>query len=48
MPYASDTKIIIASRYEATEVYRINPFVCVKGYHKNIESGKNQEKLSLF
>lgn len=47
-PYAGDTKIIVASRYEAGQVFSIENTIAQKTIPKKFKKVKNQQQLSLF
>lgn len=47
-PYAGDTKIIVASRYEAGQVFSIENTIAQKTRPKKFKKEKNQQQLSLF
>jgi phosphoribosyl 1,2-cyclic phosphodiesterase len=47
-PYASETKIIVASRYEETEVYHIKSNSIVRPSKFVIKAKQNETQLSLF
>ena len=47
-PYTNDTNIIVASRYEETEIYQVKPVAGVKGLKPNNASQHTHEQLSLF
>jgi len=47
-PYAGDTKIIVASRYEAGQVFSIENTITQETRPKKFKKEKNQQQLSLF
>ncbi|HVT83716.1 MAG TPA: MBL fold metallo-hydrolase [Chitinophagaceae bacterium] len=47
-PYAENIKIVVASRYEETEVYQVKPVAGIKGLKLNNASQRTHEQLSLF
>ena len=47
-PYAGDTKITVASRYEAGQVFSIENTITQETRPKKFKKEKNQQQLSLF
>lgn len=47
-PYAENIKIVVASRYEETEVYQVKPVAGIKGLKLNNALQRTHEQLSLF